>query len=1129
MAKNGYSQCCKVVLAQSVILSPESETMSCGTLQNRGALPERGMVESVRSFSRANPGVLVGKALVNTEHPHGKVPLRLCNLNKEPQLIPAGTVIGLLQSVKVIDCQLDSPQETESDMDPLLEKLLSDTVENLDTEQQKVVKDLLIKHQGAFMKEDKKLGRSDLIPHDINTGDATPIKQRAYRLPFHKKEEVDKQVKDMLENEVIVPSSSPWAAPIVLVEKKDGSQHFCIDFRRLNDVTKKDAYPLPRIDDSLDILSGSKFFSTLDLASGYWQCGLTDDAKEKTAFTTGTGLFQFEVLPFGLCNAPSTFERLMERILAGLHWKTCLIYLDDVIVFSQTFEEHVERLGEVFEKLSQSNLKLKPQKCNLFREEVGYLGHVVSAQGVQTDPAKIQKVKDWPAPTSLTEVRSFVGLCSYYRKFVRNFSDIASPLFQLTKKNTRFFWSSDCQAAFETLKEALIGSSVLAFPDFEKPFLLDTDASDLGVGSVLSQVYEDGERVIAYFSTTHSPQEANYSVTRKELVAVIKSVKHFRHYLYGRKFRLRTDHGSLRWLHNFKQPTGQVARWIEFLSSYEYDIVFRPGNKHKNADAMSRYPSLNAIHVQGWTLGEIREAQKSDPVISVLLGWLENGRERPVFDSVLTESREVKALWAQWDQLVLNHGVVYRVWADTIGPNRELLLVPETFKTNILRQAHDAVIGGHMGVQKTLCKVKQSLYWIGLRKAVTYWVRSCKICQARKKPVPPYRAPMVNSHVSEPLERVAIDVLGPLPLTVRGNRYIVVLADYFTRWTEAYAVPNQEAETLARRIIDEFIVRFGVPRSIHTDKGANFESRLFSEICKLLGIRKTRTTAYHAQSDGLVERFNQTLESMLSSCVRIDQSDWDLQLPLVMMAYRCSEHVTTGLSPNKMMFGRENNIPLTLMAEPPPGTPLSPIEFVNRIQEQMLKSFGTIREHVKTEQKRQKVGYDARVRGNKYDVGDEVWLFTPRRRKGISPKLQRFWGGPYIVEKRLSDVTYVIGKADTRVKQIVHFNRLKPCFTRVEDPVAPQNDPLVFPLPVREEIVPENLFEPGGDIVPENISEPGGENEPLPGPVDMVEEVMFGTPHVPVPSLTRGGRRVKPPRWLASGDYRVYSVANQTG
>ncbi|GFT92065.1 retrovirus-related Pol polyprotein from transposon 17.6 [Trichonephila clavipes] len=395
----------------------------------------------------------------------------------------------------------------------------------------------------------------------------------------------------MKNNDVIEPSSSPWASPIVLVRKKNGSTRFCVDYRRLNDVTKKDSYPLPRIDDTLDTLAGNTWFSTLDLKSGYWQVELHPDDKEKTAFTTGQGLWQFKVMPFGLCNAPATSECLMETVLRGLSYEACLVYLDDIIIVGHSFEEHLKNIRRVLQKLKEANLKLRPSKYHLFRREVTYLGHVISAEGVRTDPDKISAVKDWNCPSDVHQLWSFLGLCTYYRKFVKNFSTIARPHHKLTEAKQKFIWTVDCSNAFNKLKDALTSAPILTYPEIGKQFILDKDASHESIGAILSQEIDGQENVIAYLSNCLSKPERNYCETRKELLAIVKAVEHFHPYLYGRRFLLRTDHASLTWLLNFKNSEGQIARWIQRLQEYDVEIRHRKGSAHGNADALSRRPS----------------------------------------------------------------------------------------------------------------------------------------------------------------------------------------------------------------------------------------------------------------------------------------------------------------------------------------------------------------------------------------------------------------------------------------------------------------------------------------------------------------------------------------------------------
>ena len=544
--------------------------------------------------------VCVAATLSKPSHLH-RVLVRCINTGPASLNLRAGTTIGLYTPVeenhiypgdsKTTPIAPPPPHANEPlPVPPHLEDLYSQAAQNCQTSlQRQQISQLLNRYSDVFSSCDTDVGLTNLVQHSIPTlPDTQPIRQPPRRLGFEKDQEVEKQVHDLVEKGMVTATDSAWSSPVVLVKKKDGSWRLCIDYRSLNAVTRRDAYPLPRIDDSLDALSGSTFFSTLDLLSGYWQVPLDKEAQEKSAFVTRGGLWKWRVLPFGLTSAPATFERLMERVLSGLQWKSLLLYLDDVIVFSASFDDHLTRLTTVLDRFRSANLKLKPTKCTLLQSEVKYLGHVVSSKGVRTDPEKVQAVQNWPTPRCQNEVRQFLGFVGYYRKFCPDYATIAKPLSRLTAKDHPFQWSEEEAAAFQQLRDLIIHAPILAYPQPTTQFILDTDASLDGAWAVLSQVQGNEERVIAYYSKTLSPAERNYCVTRRELLAVVMAVKHFRPYLYGQTFLLRTDHASLQWLYRRKEPSHQVARWLEMLSEYSFQLRHRSGIHHGNADGMSR-------------------------------------------------------------------------------------------------------------------------------------------------------------------------------------------------------------------------------------------------------------------------------------------------------------------------------------------------------------------------------------------------------------------------------------------------------------------------------------------------------------------------------------------------------------
>ena len=1056
-------------------------------------------------------GLYIGRTLVSTGD-NGLVPVRILNTTDKTQTIGAQTVVAVAKPVSNV-AELEFPEtnpqgstsgidqsqrraEESGDMlpDPLRE-LWRRSSEQLTKEESQAVAGLLHQHKDVFSLSEQDLGRTNLVTHNIDTGDARPIKQHPRRTSPSKHAEIERQVEDLLQRGIVKKSNSPWSSPVVLVTKKDGSQRFCVDYRQVNAVTVKDAYPLPRIDDSLCSLSGAEWFSTLDLASGYWQVPMDPASSGKAAFVTTSGLYEWNVMPFGLTSSPSTFERLMELILAGLRFETCLIYLDDTIVYGRTFQEELERLEEVFVRFASAGLKLKPSKCLLFQKRVAYLGHIVSEEGIETDPAKVKRVQEWPVPENATEVKSFLGLASYYGRFVPNFALVARPLHKLTEVNVDFTWTSECQMSFDTLKTLLATAPVLSYPDFTTEFILDTDASNHGIGAVLSQLKNGKEHPVAYASRTLTKAERNYCVTRKELLAVVEFVKQFRHYLQGPKFRIRTDHAPLRSVLKVKEPEGQLARWIEFLSVFTFGIEYREGQRHQNADAMSRRPcndgckwckewkkveQVVSVAVQTdvsqarsdefvkeqteilhdkrggaelssaatehcfsndqpetwcktikleptWTREYLHEQQAADPSLKVILQCKGASAVRPKWEDVSPYDRTVKALWAQWDQLEIRDQVLCRRWEEGSGTRIQYQIVlPSNLQETALRAHHNHTTASHRGVNKTLGALRARYYWPGLTSQVKRWIKICHECGAKKNWGRKRRSPLKQYVVGAPMERLAMDILGPLPQTPRGNKFVLVVTDYFTKWTESYPIPNQEAVTVAEKLVGEFVCRFGVPRELHSDQGTNFESKVMAEVCKLLDIEKTRTTPLHPQSDGQVERYNRTLVEMLRGKLKESQEDWDLQLQPCMMAYRSSVHESTGETPNMLMLGREIEVPLDVVTESTSDMPPLSTEYALALQQRLAGAHEVARRHLGRAAERQKRNYDKRVSSKPFRVGDSVWLHNVRRKKGRNPKLDCPWEGPYLVVSVLSDVTYRIQKSRRAKAKVIHADRLKP-------------------------------------------------------------------------------------------------------
>ena len=976
------------------------------------------------------------------------LPVRVLNTGDKEIYFRKGSEVAEATPVTVEAIMQPTTVEGGFDhVDPLV-----DAVDETVTEEEKQeLKGVLHEFADVFSRSEFDLGCTGLAEHSIDTGSARPIRQTLRRQPFAHIETIDKQVSEMLKSGIIEPSASPWVSNVVIVKKKDGTARFCVDYRRLNDVTRKDAYPLPRIETCLDALGGARYFSTFDLRSGYHQVRMNSADADKTSFVTRQGTFRFKVLPFGLTNAGATFQRVMDVAMSGLNFSICLVYLDDIILFSSTVTEHLERLKCVLSSLRKANLKLKPSKCCLLHREVSFLGHVVSGHGIATDPEKIRAVVEWPVPRSVTEVRAFLGLCSYYRRFVESFALIASPLHALTGKGRTFAWTEECDQAFEELKRRLTSAPILAMPLDEGRYVLDTDASYGAIGAVLSQVQGGEERVIAYASRTLNRPEQNYCVTRKELLAIVYYMKGFRQYLLGREFTVRTDHAALQWLMRTPTPIGQQARWMDILGEFDFTVLHRPGRSHANADSLSRIPvhpdgeveqtetlRLCTIQVQNavdvpdhkWSTQQLGEATGQDPTLKVVRQWLQDG-ERPPWSSVVGESAALKTYWTAWDRLKLIDGVLYRKWYSHEGLLlRWQLILPASLRQECIEVAHVGRTGGHLGPDRTVKQVQRRAYWVAWGRDVKAFVRACPECACYSRSDAPRQGCLQSAPVGEPWERVAIDITGPHPVSKSGNRFILTVLDHFTKWTEAFPIRNHEAVTVAKVLTDQVFSRFGIPMQLLSDRGQEFESTLMKEMCVALGIEKLRTTAYKPSTNGALERFHRTLNSMLAKVVCENQRDWDERLQAVIAAYRASPHDSTGFTPNFLLLGRECRAPLDLLAGPPKeeeSTWGSWDAFVYHQQGIRRDAYALARQYLGQAAERSKDRYDMKVKPSRFAVGDWVYLYCPRRRTGRSAKWTKFYGGPFLVVKELGPVNYLVQSSRRAKAQVVHIDKMKRC------------------------------------------------------------------------------------------------------
>ena len=1009
----------------------------------------------------------------------------------------------------------------KDDVTQLLEDYLSHAT-HLSQSQHHALLNLLSQYSDVFLiKDGDDLGYCDQYAHRIDTGQAPHVKQAARRLPFHRRAALRALLNDLLHKGIIRESQSPWASPIVLVPKKDGSLRLCIDYRKLNRVTLRDAYPLPRIDETLDSLHGCSLFSTFDLANGYWQLALDEQDKCKSAFATPLGLYEFNVLPMGVCNGPATFQRVMEHVLGDLLLSpsspVCRVFFDDVVVASRDVEEHLEMLEAVFSKLKSANLKLKLSKCNFLQESVKFLGFVVGKEGVSTCNEKIEAVWKWPIPCNATEVKQFLGLAGFYRKFVRNFSKLAAPLRQLTCADRPFHWTKACASAFRLLKERLVSAPVLAFPDFSDtayPFILDTDASAYGMGSVLSQQQEGEVRVIAYASKTLNKAQRNYSTYDCELLSCVTFIEHFRCYTIGKPFELRTDHAALRSLYGSVEPRGRRARWLEKLAEYSFEITHRPGRLHLNADALSRRPppdmcSADSIEpdtrennltsdvacsvttpalvispaFSSLSLDELRSAQLQDDEVGVVLQWFDETSSTfhtPDSNQLRGQSRIVHRFAADLDLYRVLDGILYR---DTVIDDQPLsvLVVPFALQESAVCLVH-TLSAGHQAFEKTLQKCKSRFFWYGMTNTIQNFIRGCQVCEQSMTKTGFGVAPLKSMQAGYRFEFVGIDIVGPVPQSMQGNEYILVMIDYFSRWVEALPIPNITAVTVARAFVNHWVSRYGAPEHLHSDQGSQFEAAVFQEMCKLLGVRKTRTTPYHPQGNGCVERVNRTLKSSLRAYTGQNPRDWEDHLPLVLLSYRSAQHSSTAYSPSMMVFGQELRLPVDLAFGLPPGVPLkgsSAPHFVKDLEQKLHHIHSQARRVDGLSHKHQYDMHQHRVKGEDLKVGDFVWYFSTVLPRGQRSKFHWPWSGPYRVED-IQGSTYVVRSLSepTRTKR-VHFNLLKKCHSHASPPPDPLESVPPTDTSSSSEVSLQQWPEPGDPV---GVQPPPAPPPPAPPP-----------------------------------------------
>jgi transposase InsO family protein len=834
---------------------------------------------------------------------------------------------------------------------------------------------------------------------------ADPPFKPVIRLSIAELDELRKQLDELLAKKFIKPSTSPYGAPVLFVRKKDGSLRMCVDYRGLNGITKKNRHPLPRIDELIDRFRGARYFSKLDLLSGYHQQRIYEPHTHKTAFRCRYGHFEFNVVPFGLTNAPASFSNMMLRVLDPVLDKWVVVYLDDILIYSKTKTEHLKHLHSVLALLRQHGLYAKLSKCSFMQEQTEFLGHTISKDGISTSAGLVKAIREWPRPSSIKDVQQFLGLAQFYHIYIDKFADIALPLSQLLAGDATFSWDEDKEQAFISLKNAVCSAPVLRIFDPDLPTTVETDASGFAIGAVLFQTDASGiSRPVAFTSRKLQPAERNYPTHEQELLAVVHALRTWRYYLDGSHFIVYTDHATLRHFPTQPKLTRRQARWMELLQEYDFDFKYKRGADNIVPDALSRRPDHKA---------EDPSTVSADPVeIHSIDIQLDPGVRQRLIEDYKTSPRLSLVYNSCLEGSVpsgysFHNGLLYYDRRGTV-----VLAIPQKADIclSLLHDCHDTPIAGHFGFRKTYDKLRRIAYWPNMAKETQLYVDSCEKCQ-RNKPSQERPAGLLQP-LPIPANRwevVTMDFMVHLPKTPCNHDAITVFVDKLTK--HAHFVPSTTTATatdVARQFFDNVFRHHGMPTTIISDRDSKFTSHFWQELHRHMDVKLAMSTAYHPQTDGQTEVMNKTLGIMLRAFIDEKQTNWDILLPAAEFAYNNSVNHSTGYSPFFLNTGQHPRVPGTLLSHPDSNVPS-----VHEYLDQQSSALLFAQDALQRAQDHQKDQADKRRRDHNYKVGDKILLnaenITMPADSGLSSdKLKPRFIGPFTLLEQRSPVTFLV-------------------------------------------------------------------------------------------------------------------------
>ena len=937
--------------------------------------------------------------------------LYIQNNNDFPVFLPKGIKLGSgsifeFPSADEIQYFIQTSIETQLEDNDVSTINIDDT--NLDEKNQ--IKALLEKYKSNFAFHPNQLGHAKGYKHHIETECAEPIKLKSYRLGYAEREESERQVAELLKAGLIKRSTSSWSTPIIMV-KQNNKFRMVYDFRKLNSVTKEQVYPIPRVEEILDSMEGKPYRSSMDFRSGYHQIELTEESKPKTAFVAGGASYEWNVLPFGLKNAPMAFQSYVNQMLDGLINKTCSIYIDDLLAYSSTFEDHLKDLETIMKRIESHNMKLNPTKCHFLCKQFKFLGFIINNDGMLPDPAKTKAISEMKVPKTIKEIRRFLGMCCYYRKHIFKYSEIVRPITNLLKKESKLQWSNDCQKAFDEMKKRLTEAPILAHYSRGKPLILSTDASNFAVAAILSQEVDGKEKVLQYASGLMDKHQINYTISEKEMLAIVWSCVKFRHYLLGQRFKIITDHCSLCYLMKLRNPSGRLCRWALKLMEFEFDIVYKSGKLHNNVDTLSRAPTDEIVDksVEDIPMCQVEnidmiEEQNKDKYCQFVKQML--NKNMPRFTKKFTEYQ----------------GIIYRKTFNSIGEEIFLVVLPKSLRKEVLFAMHNDQISGHQGVTRTLYRIRTRFYWPRSEKTVRKYVESCKECQHTKRKTNKHEGLLQPIITLSPFQIVALDLMGPYPPS-KNKTFVIVIIDLYTRYLELGALPNSKSETIARFFMERTVLRHGSPAKILTDNAQYFNSNFLEELVNILTLKHLRTTNYRPQTNGSAERVCKSVTDMIKCYISTDQRDWSKFINFLAYSHNTARNDSTGQTPYFMLYNRNPRTPLDVAMN-------LDVQFIEnkRDLEHIYDAKNLIKLSILDAKYSQKATYDMRRKAHEFKVGEKVLVFTPFKQMGQSRKLEKNYLGPKIITRRLGPVNYLVEDLITSKVDNVHVDRMKRYF-----------------------------------------------------------------------------------------------------